>query len=375
MNIDELIADELAAVAGRVDPPPAPVAALVAAGREEQRRRRWVTAGSAAAAAAVVAGVVWAGAAGGGDDARHQDPAGPSIDLDLPTGALPQVPIQVGGTTYVDGRALEGDFGPVVGDGQGGVAAVAGTQRWRVLTEPGVVMLPAAIVGTPAAHPDGDRVAYVDRDGRLALWSSDGTRDNVIHGPTPARKPLLEGMDSAGNVYFTGEGPSAQLRVWNPAGGRDHPVTFAGAPVSLVQVLGAGLVFSAEPGGEALLGVPDARGRIHETRGLPDNATLAVSASGDRVAWLTDGKDSHPEAKDGWDGYYRSVTVEKLAGPPGTTRIDLPAGTDVRAVEWEDETHVLVLVFADERGISQSLLRCDVAKDEPACEYAAPPTS
>ena len=36
---------------------------------------------------------------------------------------------------------------------------------------------------------------------------------------------------------------------------------------------------------------------------------------------------------------------------------------------------LLVLVFADERGISQSLLRCDVAKDEPACEYAAPPTS
>ncbi|MET1059153.1 MAG: hypothetical protein ABWX84_06130 [Nocardioides sp.] len=361
MSIDDLLTRELATVARGVEPPPAPVDQLVARGREARRRSRWYAAGAAAAAAAVVLGVVWSGATGGGDDARRQDPAGPAGDL--PTGALPQVPIQVGTTTYVDGRALAEKYGPLVGDGQGGVALVPATRRWRVLTEPGEPELPAGTVGSPAPHPDGDRVAYVDRTGTLELWSYDGTRDQVISGPTPARESLLAGMDSSGNVYVTAlEDPAAPPRVWNLADERDRPVTYAGAPVSLVGVTGAGLLFSTEPGGEHLLGVPDATGAIVEARGVPD-ATLAVSASGDRVAWLTD-------TQEGADGRLPSVTVEKLVGPPGRVVIDLPDGTGAGDVVWEDETHVLVTLFRDARGTTQSLLRCDL---DGACEYAVPP--
>jgi hypothetical protein len=126
-------------------------------------------------------------------------------------------------------------------------------------------------------------------------------------------------------------------------------------------VTGAGLVFSTEPGGEHLLGVPDATGAIVEARGVPD-ATLAVSASGDRVAWLTD-------SQEGAVGL-PSVTVEGLVGPPGRSVIELPDGTNASEVRWEDETHVLVSLFRDGQDIAQSLLRCDL---DGACEYAVPP--
>jgi hypothetical protein len=365
MSIDDLLTQELATVARGVEPPPVPLDDLVARGREAGRRSRWYAAGAVAAAAAVVLGVVWTGATGGGDDTRRHDPAGPAGDL--PTGTLPQVPIQVGTTTYVDGRALADTYGPLVGDGQAGVALVPETRRWRVLTEPGEPELPAGTVGSPAAHPDGDRVAYVDRSGRIQLWTHDGARAQVVGGPTPANEPLLEGMDSSGNVYFTDlEDPMAAPRVWNLAGSRDHLVTYAGAPVTLVGTTGAGLLFSVRAGGEPLLGVPDATGAIVEARGVPD-ATLAVSASGDRVAWLTD---SQERGQGDPDGSFPSVTVESLVGAPGRVAIDVPDGTNASEVGWEDETHVLVSLYDDGQDVAQSLLRCDL---DGACEYAVPP--
>ena len=45
----------------------------------------------------------------------------------------------------------------------------------------------------------------------------------------------------------------------------------------------------------------------------------------------------------------------------------------MRAVRWEDETHVLLTLFGDERGTTQSLLRCDVTDGAAGCEYAVPP--
>ena len=111
-----------------------------------------------------------------------------------------------------------------------------------------------------------------------------------------------------------------------------------------------------------MLGVPDATGAIGEVSSVPD-ATLAVSASGDRVAWLTD-------TEQGAQGPVPSVTVEKLAGPPGRTAVDLPDGTIASDVMWEDETHVLISLFSAEDDRAQSLLRCDL---DATCEYAVPP--
>ena len=197
---------------------------------------------------------------------------------------------------------------------------------------------------------------------QIRLWSYDGARAQVVGGPTPAEEPLLAGTDSSGNVLFTAlEDPTAPLRVWNLADESDHLVTYAGAPVTLVGTTGAGLLFSTEPGGEPLLGVPDATGAILDARGVPD-ATLAVSASGDRVAWLTD-------SQEGAVGL-PSVAVESLVGAPGRVAIDLPDGTNAGEVRWEDETHVLVSLYSDGQDVAQSLLRCDL---EGACEYAVPP--
>ncbi len=41
------------------------------------------------------------------------------------------------------------------------------------------------------------------------------------------------------------------------------------------------------------------------------------------------------------------MTVEDVDSPSDPSRIDLPDGADVRAVRWEDETHVLLTLFGD----------------------------
>lgn len=45
----------------------------------------------------------------------------------------------------------------------------------------------------------------------------------------------------------------------------------------------------------------------------------------------------------------------------------------MRAVRWEDETQVLLTLFGDRLGTTQSLLRCDVTEGASSCEYAVPP--
>lgn len=377
MNVDDQLTRELDIVARGLRPSPPPVAELVARGRAAERRRRWYAGGVAAAVAAMVVGAAAVAGLGGGDDTGGPDPAHRPTRFAYPTGALPQVPVQVGDTTYVDGNPLPERYSVAIVQGFGALAYTADDPRWRVLSEPGLPTLPPPVFGAPAPHPDGDRVVWVDRTGSLVLGSFSGGRDHLGRGPHVGRVALVEGMDSAGNVYVTPAGvtagPSATLRVWNIADRRTVPVTFAGAPVTLRQVTAAGLVFSTTPGGAPMLGVPDATGAVRESWALPDVLTLEPSPSGRRVAWLTDDQGREPQREDGWDGRFSSVSVQDVDGPGDPSRIDLPEGADVRAVRWEDETHVLLTLFGDERGTTQSLLRCDVTEGAAGCEYAVPP--
>jgi hypothetical protein len=246
-----------------------------------------------------------------------------------------------------------------------------------VLSEPGLPALPAPVFGAPATHPDGDRVVWVDRTGSLVLGSFSGGRDHLSRGPHVGTVALVDGVDAAGNVYLTPAGvtagPSAPLRLWNIASRRTVPVTFAGAPVTLREVTAAGLVFSTTPDGPPMLGRPDASGTLRAAWALPDALTLEPSPSGDLVAWLTDDRGREPQREDGWDGGFTSVTVQDVGGSSDRRRIDLPEGADVRAVRWEDETHVLLTLYGDEHGTVQSLLRCDVDEGASSCEYAVPP--
>lgn len=93
-------------------------------------------------------------------------------------------------------------------------------------------------------------------------------------------------------------------------------MTYAGAPVTLVRVSAAGLVFSTAAGGPPMLGVPDATGAIRESWALPDVLTLEPSPSGARAAWLTDDRGREPKGEDGWSGTYSSVTVETSTARP-----------------------------------------------------------
>ncbi|MGZ8738700.1 MAG: hypothetical protein ACXWW7_16165 [Nocardioides sp.] len=382
MSIDDLLTQELATVARGVEPPPAPVDDLVARGRDAGRRSRWYARGAVAAAAVLVAGTVAVGLPDHGDErpAPSERPTGP-VGLGYRVGESPQVPTQIGQDIWVDGRLLPDPYDPFQTQGGGAVARNAVDTQWRVLTQPGMPMLPDTMSFFPVPAPDGDTVAWIDRaDMRrpeLVLWTfADGEQSGESRLALPVdSRAILLGVDGDGNVYYepiTGEDPNSDrppLRVWNPATGADSAVTRHGKRVSGPTVIPQGLQFSDDEGTWA--GAPGTDGVLDEAVQLPQLIRPPRLSPGlTRVAWATDKKGGEVDAEALPPDSRAFVTVQEVGDRGSRRQVPLPANVDFAGFQWEDDGHLLLSIYDTELGTKQSLLRCDL---EGACEYAVPP--
>lgn len=382
MSIDDLLTRELATVARGIEPPPAPVDQLVARGREADRRSRWYAVGAVAAAAVLLAGTMAVGLRDQGDErpAPSERPTG-LVGLGYRVGEPPRVPTQIGRDTWVDGRLLPDPYDPFQAQGDGVVARNAVDTQWRVLTQPGLPMLPDTMSFFPVPGPGGDTVAWIDRADmqrpELVLWTfADGEQSGETRLAMPARSNShLVGVDGDGNVYYdpgTGEDPNSDrppLRVWNPATGTDTDVTWRGWPVSSPTVIPQGLQFRDDDG--TWVGSPGPDGELSGAeRVAPLIEQLRPSPGLTRIAWETDEQGREVVADELPADTRAFVTVQDVGDRDSRRQVPLPANVDFAGFRWEDDGHLLLTIYDTELGTEQSLLRCDL---DGACEYALPP--
>ena len=272
-------------------------------------------------------------------------------------------------------------YAPFQAQGDGVVAMNEVDTHWRVLTQPGLPMLPRTMRFFPVPGPDGDTVAWIDRADQvrpeLVLWTfADGEQSGESRLALPANSTSsLLGVDGDGNIYYdpgTGADPNSDrppLRVWNPETGADAEVTRRGAPVSTPTVIPQGLQFREDDG--IWVGSPGPDGELSGAVPVaPRIGQLRPSPGLTRVAWASDKRGGEVAADALPPGARAFVTVQEVGDRGSRRRVPLPANIDFAAFGWEDDGHLLLTIYDTELGTRQSLLRCDL---DGACEYAVPP--
>lgn len=353
MNVEQILTDELRAVADAQNAPPPPeIDGLVrrADRARSQRRLRFVVTSGLVAATLVVA-VTLAGHAGGPDAAPSPTHPSPANLVDrLPVGDPPAIPFLVGETLYLFDQPVTGKWWDVQ-TVQGTTVAVRAVPPMGkpVLFDSDLkpTHLLDDAVGTAVLSPDGTKLAWIEQVGSSALvvvYDLEAGRElgraafdaKLVHNEDGTQVSIRE-LDDDGTVVYGG---GLGMTRWRPGG-----------PAVTVQNADADAPVDGFPVGPL---------ELHR------------NGDGNWGAWLSD-RDGAASATtaSGKRRVLDAVTFQDPTAPASRFTITLPDGYDLRTLTWESALDVLITYVDHEGAPVVRYARCNV--EDRHCEHVPTP--
>ncbi len=289
-----------------------------------------------------------------------QPPATPTgattveLGADLPVGAAPLIPVRLGEYVLVPGsgkKVFTGTglpfFSPLGDQWVGVQRGPDGKGTFVVFDAEGTTVLrePANPDGALAVSPDRTAAAYVGTDGRIHSYTtSDG--DLTLSEPIGGSIQLAS-MTGSGSCRE--EAGGCQVLFNKGRGG----VGTADSHGIVDDVPGFEHLGGASA--DAYVGIVSVsdEGSCSEARGIDDQQTIWRTCDHTPMRWSPDGRylTAGPAYLDG----LCCAQYDVLDGRTGASVVAIDAGTSasnmsyIHSLAWEDETHVLALVFLEDR--------------------------